>query len=49
MYPLLRGMVHRFDVLLAARNRALHYLAHESRPSDDIREQLPQVGILSFG
>ena len=36
-------MVHRFDVPLAARNRALHYLAHESRLSDDIREQLTQV------
>jgi len=35
--------VHRFDVPLAARNRALHYLANESRLSDDIREQLIQV------
>jgi hypothetical protein len=43
--PLLRerGMVHRFDVPLAARNRALHYLANQSRLSDDIREQLTQV------
>jgi hypothetical protein len=38
-----RTSLRRFDVPLAARNRALHYLAHESRLTDDIREQLTQV------
>ena len=39
---------HRFDVPLAARNRALHYLANESRLSDDIREQLTQVPCMAY-
>ena len=38
-----RISLRRFDVPLPARNRALRYLAHESRLSDDIREQLTQV------
>ena len=38
-----RSSLRRFDTPLAARNRALHYLAHESKLSDDIREQLTQV------
>ena len=32
-----------FDVPLAARNRALHYLAHETKLSEEVREQLAQV------
>jgi hypothetical protein len=38
-----RISLRRFDVPLAARNRALHYIAHESQLSDEVREQLTQV------
>jgi len=31
------------DVPLAARNRALHDLAHETKLSEEVREQLAQV------
>ena len=31
------------DVPLPARNRALHYLAHEYRLSDELRYQLTEV------
>ena len=33
----------RFAVPLAARNRALHYLANESRLTDELLQQLTQV------
>jgi hypothetical protein len=33
----------RFDVPLAARNRALHYLANESRLTDELLQQLTEV------
>jgi hypothetical protein len=43
---MLRGKRARFrtlDVLLAARNRALDYLAKNYRLSDDLRYQLTEV------
>ena len=38
-----RTPLRLFDVPLAARNRALHYLAHETTLSEEVREQLVQV------
>jgi hypothetical protein len=38
-----RISLRHFYVPLPARNRALHYLAHEPRLSDELREQLTQV------
>jgi hypothetical protein len=38
-----RISLRRFYVPPPASNRALHYLAHEPRLSDELREQLTQV------
>jgi hypothetical protein len=38
-----RILPSRLYVPVAARNRALHYLAHEDRLSDDLRHQLTEV------
>jgi hypothetical protein len=38
-----RARLRSLDVPLPARNRALHYLAHEHRLSDDLRHQLTEV------
>jgi hypothetical protein len=38
-----RARLRTLDVPLPARNRALHYLAHEDRLSDDLRRQLTEV------
>jgi len=38
-----RAPLRTFDVPLPARNRALHYLAHESKPSDEVRRRLTEV------
>jgi hypothetical protein len=35
--------LRRLNVPLSARNRALHYLAHEHRLSDDLRHQLTEL------
>ena len=46
LWGMLRSMRTRLrslDVPLAARNRALHYLAHEDRLSDDLRYQLTEL------
>ena len=47
--PYVKGMLRTrttfrlLDVPLAARNRALHDLAHETKLSEEVREQLAQV------
>ena len=38
-----RACLRTLDVPLPARNRALHYLAHESKLSDEVRRQLTEV------
>jgi hypothetical protein len=38
-----RVYLRRLNVSLFARNRALDYLAHEHRLSDDLRHQLTEV------
>jgi hypothetical protein len=38
-----RARLRSLDVPLAARNRALHHLAHEPRLSDELRRQLAAV------
>jgi hypothetical protein len=38
-----RACLRPLDVPLPARNRALHYLAHEPRLSDELRRQLAEV------
>jgi hypothetical protein len=38
-----RTSLRRFDVPQAARNRALHHLAHERRLSVEVRRQLIEV------
>jgi hypothetical protein len=38
-----RARLRSLDVPLAARNRALHYLAHQDRLSHNLRRQLTEV------